>query len=143
MVAAVLAVVSVTVRNRKDAGWQIPKRPLVYVALAALAWGIVELAGSTRRNAAYARIRDDSMPVIERLSEIARSDGTYNQAVSKGSYPKVYSTNLMVAGNLATAAPQGVLWAQHTTAAGVANLAYGKERYYYYLYYSGADEKQL
>jgi len=143
LVAAVLAGVSVTVRNRKDGGWQIPGRALVYVALAALAWGIVELAGSTRRNAAYARIRDDSMPVIERLAEMARSDGTYNAARSHGSYPKVYSTNLMVAGNLATAAPQGVLWSQHTTAAGVANLDYGKERYYYYLYYSGADEREL
>jgi len=115
----------------------------VYVALAAMTWGIVEVAGSTRRNAAYARIRDDSMPVIERLAEMARSDGTYNAAHSHGSYPKVYSTNLMVAGNLPTAAPQGVLWSQHTTAAGVANLDYGKERYYSYLYYSGADEREL
>jgi len=143
LVAAVLAGVSLTVRKRKDAGRQIPGRALVYVALAAMTWGVVEVAGSTRRNAAYARIRDDSMPVIERLAEMARSDGTYNAARSHGSYPKVYSTNLMVAGNLATAAPQGVLWSQHTTAAGVANLDYGKERYYYYLYYSGADEREL
>ena len=142
LAAAVLAGVSI-VKNRKDIGWPIPLRPLVYVALAALAWGIVELAGSTRRNAAYARIRDESMPVIERLADMARSDGTYNIARSNGSYPKVYSTNLMVAGNLATGAPQGVLWSQHTTAAGVADLDYGKERYYYYLYYSGADEKEL
>jgi hypothetical protein len=142
LAAAVLAAVSVIVGSR-DAGWRIPGRALAYVALVSLAWGIVELAGSARRNAAYARIRDDSMPVIARLAEMARSDGTYELARSTGSYPKVYSTNLMVAGNLATGAPQGILWAQHTPAAGVANLDYGKERYRYYLYYSGADEREL
>ena len=142
LVGAVLAAL-VVVRGRKDSGWRIPGRPLAYVALIALAWGVVELAGSTRRNAAYARIRDDSMPVITRLAEIARQDGVYETARKTGSYPIVYSTNINVAGNLPTGAPQGILWAQHTPAAGVASLEDSKELYYYYLYYSGADEKVL
>jgi len=142
LVAGVLAA-SAVIRGTKATDWRIPRRPLAYACFIALAWGVVELAGSTRRNAAYGRIRDDSMPVITRLADIARTDGTYERARADGSYPIVYSTNLMVAGNLPTAAPQGVLWAQHTPAAGVASLDQSKELYYYYLYYSGADEKEL
>jgi hypothetical protein len=142
LLAAVLSAFAI-IRGSKPAGWQIPRRALAYACFIALAWGVVELAGSTRRNAAYARIRDDSMAVIARLAEIARTDGTHERARLTGSYPIVYSTNLMVAGNLPTGAPQGVLWAQHTPAAGVASLEQSKELYYYYLYYSGADEKEL
>jgi hypothetical protein len=142
LLAAVLSAFAI-MRGAKPAGWQIPRRALAYACFIALAWGVVELAGSTRRNAAYARIRDDSMAVIARLAEIARTDGTREKARAGGSYPIVYSTNLMVAGNLSTGAPQGVLWAQHTPAAGVASLEQSKELYYYYLYYSGADEKEL
>lgn len=142
LVAGVLAA-SAIIRGNKAADWRIPRRPLAYACFIALAWGVVELAGSTRRNAAYGRIRDDSMPVITRLAEIARTDGTYERARADGSYPIVYSTNLSVAGNIPTAAPQGVLWAHHTAAAGVASLDQSKELYYYYLYYSGADEKEL
>lgn len=140
--AAVLSAFAI-IRGTKPTGWQIPRRALAYACFIALAWGVVELAGSTRRNAAYGRIRDDSMPVLTRLAEIARTDGTYERARAGGSYPIVYSTNLMVAGNVPTAAPQGVLWAHHTPAAGLASLAQSKELYYYYLYYSGADEKEL
>ena len=142
LVAGVLAA-SAIIRGTRADDWRIHLRLLPYACCIALAWGVVELAGSTRRNAAYGRLRDDSMPVISRLGEIARTDGTYERARADGSYPIVYSTNLMVAGNLPTAAPQGVLWAQHTPAAGVASLDQSKELYYYYLYYSGADEKAL
>src|SRR5262249_52941139 len=116
LIAVVLAAV-VIARGRKPADWRIPQRVLIYVSLLAIAWGIVEMAGSTRRNAAYARIRDDSMAPINRLDQIARQDGTFDRARVSGSYPTVYSTNLMVAGNLPTGAPQGVLWAHHTWAA--------------------------
>lgn len=133
----------VIMRERKESTWHMPRRVLTYACLIAFAWGLVELAGSTRRNAGYARIRDDSMRPISRLAQIARADGTYSRARVDGSYPIVYSTNLMVAMNLSTAAPQGVLWAHHTPAAGVASLDQSKELYYYYLYYSGADEKEL
>jgi hypothetical protein len=142
LAAAVLAASAIW-RGRREARRHVPGKVLIYVCLMALAWGIVELAGSTRRNAAYARIRDDSMVPITRLADIARQDGTYDRARLNGSYPIVYSTNLMVAGNLATAAPQGVLWAQHTPAAGVVGLEQSKELYYFYLYYSGADENEL
>jgi hypothetical protein len=128
---------------RRPSATAITKKILIYASAAAFAWGVVEVAGSTRRNAAYARIRDDSMPVIKRLNELARADGTFERARATGAYPLVYSTNLMVAGNLATAAPQGILWAHHTPAAGVASLDQNKELFYYYLYYSGADEKEL
>lgn len=142
LVGAVVAAVAIA-RGRKAAGWRIPRKALIYAGSLALVWGVVELAGSTRRNAAYARIRDDSMAVITRLAQIAREDDTYSRAGTTGSYPVVYSTNLMVAGNLSTGAPQGILWAQHTPAAGVASLDRSKELYYYYLYYSGADEREL
>jgi hypothetical protein len=141
--ALVSLVLASLVLTRRDAYWKIPNRALIYVALVAFAWGVVELAGSTRRNAAYARIRDDSMPVLKRLAEIAKQDGTYERARLSGAYPVVYSTNLTVAGNLATVAPQGVLWAHHTPAAGVASLDQSKELYFHYLYYSGVDEKEL
>lgn len=142
LVGLVLAAV-VLFHGRKESPGKIPSRVLVYVALAAFGWGVVELAGSTRRNAAYARIRDDSMLAITRLAEIAKQDGTYDRGRVTGSYPIVYSTNLMVAGNIPTGAPQAVLWALHTPAAGVAGLEQSKERYHFYMYYSGVDEKAL
>ncbi len=84
------------------------------------------------------------MPVIERLADDARLDGKKDPAIQSGqaSYPVVYSTNLMVAGNIPTASPDGVLWAHHTPASGVS-LEESKRRYYHYLYYSGADEREL
>ncbi len=142
LMAVVLAAVGI-IKGSKPSDWQLPRKVLFYAGAIALAWGVVELAGSTRRNAPYARIRDDSMPVISRLAQIAREDGTYDRARATGSYPIVYSTNLNVAGNLSTGAPQGVLWAHHTPVAGVASLERSKELFYYYLYYSGADEREL
>jgi hypothetical protein len=142
LVGLVLAAVAI-IKGRKPADWRLPRKVLFYAGALALAWGVVELAGSTKRNAPYARIRDDSMPAIARLAQIAREDGTYDRARATGSYPIVYSTNLDVAGSLSTGAPQGVLWAHHTPAAGVASLDQSKELFYYYLYYSGADEREL
>jgi hypothetical protein len=122
----------------------LPRKAIAYGAMLALAWGIVEVAGSTRRNAPYARIRDDSMPAINMLANLARQSGTNDPVIMAGqaSHPIVYSTNLNTAGNIPTASPDGVLWAQHTPAAGVS-LEESKRRYYCYLYYSGADEKEL
>jgi hypothetical protein len=142
LVGAVLAAVAI-IKGRKPADWRLPRKVLFYAGALALAWGVVELTSSTKRNAPYARIRDDSMPAIARLAQIAREDGTYDSARATGSYPIVYSTNLDVAGSLSTGAPQGVLWAHHTPAAGVASLDQSKQLFYYYLYYSGADEREL
>jgi hypothetical protein len=109
----------------------------------AFAWGLVEVAGITKRDIEYTKIRDEATPALRRIDEITRQDGLYDRIKSgTATYPIVYASNLMMAADVPTETQAAVLWAMHTPAAGMG-LDESKKRFYYYLYFSGTDEREL
>ena len=143
LVALVLVAALLARGRSKETARTIPQRALILVALAAFAWGIVEVAGATNRNAAYARLRDDAVPVIARLAEWARAEGVDDPARGGQGFRRLaFSTNMMISGEIPTAAPVGVLWAMHTPATGLG-LSENKELFYKQLYYSDITEQEM
>jgi hypothetical protein len=116
---------------------RMPRKALLLVALAAFEWGAYETLVATRGSLALAKEIDEARPVAIRLAEIAAAEA------SKGKYPTVLSTDLLIADSFPTSAPQSLLWAPHLPVfSGVTDVE-GKERFYQYLYYTGVRPEQL
>jgi hypothetical protein len=127
----------------RDAGRAIPARALLFVTIAALGWGIVEVSDITSRDAAQARLRDDVMPVSRRLSAMIKEDGSFAAALAgQAPYPVAYVSTLDVSKSIPSDSAVAVLWALHTSASGVS-LTESKERFYQYMYYSGLGPKEV
>lgn len=127
----------------RGAARPIPGRALIFAAIAALGWGVVEVSDITSRDAAQARLRDDVMPVAGRLSAMIREDGSFAAALAgKRPYPVVYVSTLDVSKSIPSDSAVAVLWALHTPASGVS-LAESKERFYQYMYYSGLSPQEV
>jgi hypothetical protein len=127
----------------RDADRAIPARALVFVTIAALGWGIVEVSDITSRDAAQARLRDDVMPVSRRLSAMIKEDGSFAAALAgQAPYPVAYVSTLDVSKSIPSDSAVAVLWALHTSASGVS-LTESKERFYQYMYYSGLGPKEV
>jgi hypothetical protein len=121
----------------------IPARALIFTAIAALGWGVVEVSDITSRDAAQARLRDDVVPVARRLSTIIKEDGSFAAALAgKAPYPVAYVSTLDVSKSIPSDSAVAVLWALHTPASGVS-LEESKERFYQYMYYSGLSPKEV
>jgi hypothetical protein len=141
LISVVLA--SVLLYRARDATRAIPSRVLLLAVLLTFGWGIVEVSDVVKRDAAKATLRDDLLPVARRLTSMAKEDGRLAVAFAgTAPYPVVYASSLDVAGSIPSDSPLPVLWALHTPASGVS-LSQSKERFYLYLYYSGADVKEL
>ncbi len=127
----------------REAARAIPTRVLVFAAIAALGWGIVEVSDITKRDAEQARLRDDVVPVARRLSAMIKQDGSFAAALAgKAPYPVVYVSTLDVSKSIPSDSAVAVLWALHTPASGVS-LEESKERFYQYMYYSGLSPKEV
>jgi hypothetical protein len=113
----------------------LPRRALLYAALLAACWGLIEMSGPTKRNAPYAHLSDEAKPVAARVAQLARAEA--------GRRPVVFSSNLTMSEYLPTYAPVGTLWSSHTPVAGGVNPQENKELFFRYLYYSGFGEKEL
>jgi hypothetical protein len=130
-------------RGTKAGATQFSARALFLIGALAFAWGLVEVAGIAKRDIEYTKIRDEATPALKRIDEITRQDGLYDRIKSgTATYPIVYASNLMMAADVPTETQAAVLWAMHTPAAGMS-LDESKKRFYYYLYFSGTDEKEL
>ena len=108
-------------------------RAVVYVAVIAAAWGIVEAAGSTSRNLFLAEIRDQAIPAIRFVDRQGRSDGP----------SAVLAPDVVTADFIPTVSTLRPLWNPHTSSAGGISVAENKNLFYQYLYYSGYTEKDL
>ncbi len=117
------------------------RRGLVYLGIIAAAWGVVESAATTRRNAGYESLRDDSIPALVYLRDQQNIDSP--PSVGRQKYATVFSQNLMVAEFIPTVTSYRALWNPHSNSAGGINAVENRELFYRYLYYSGYDEKDL
>jgi hypothetical protein len=139
---SIVLLFSVLWRGRETAR-AVPARALIFAAIAALGWGIVEVSDITKRDAEQARLRDDVIPVARRLTSMIKEDGSFAAALAgQAPFPVVYVSTLDVSKSITSDSAVAVLWALHTPACGVS-LAESKERFYQYMYYSGLSPKEV
>jgi hypothetical protein len=112
----------------------IPNRALMFIACAALGWGMIETAIETKRHIWASLDRDEVMTVARRLAELARDSPQTNDTQSIVLY-----LNLDHADFSPVIAPQPVLWSPHVPAFSGVSLEENRERIYQYLYYTGED----
>jgi hypothetical protein len=124
---------------------RLPVRAIAFLCLAAIGMGLIEMSGATRRTAGYTRQCDEAMKVGRWLAEAAKYDGTHSEAVREGRAPRpvVFSSNIPVSGILPTLAPQAVLFAWHLNSFPAVRVTDYTNHFYRYLYYSGADAREL
>jgi hypothetical protein len=110
------------------------RRILLYIALVAAGWGVVEAAGSTSRNAPFADLRDLSIPAIRYIQQQEQ------QAPTRGA---VYASNTGTADFIPTMADMRPLWTSHSSMAGGMDIGENRRLFYCYLYYSGYTDRDL
>jgi len=109
------------------------------IALFAAVWGIVEAHLTTTAIQEANIIRDQSKPIGNRLTEIAKTE-LFDEA---GNRRVVLPLNFILGDELPTIAPQSVLWARHSHVFAGTSVAEDKERFFQFLYYVGVDETHL
>jgi hypothetical protein len=128
------ATASAAAARRKLSG-----RTLLFVAVAAFGWGVVEADVTTHVVDDQNIVRDEAILVGRRLREIARE-----AAAAGGEKPGVVlAPNLIQGDDLPTHAPQGVLWARHLHVFSGTTWEENKERFYQHIYYAGLDADWL
>jgi hypothetical protein len=140
---ALTAAVGLLLRGRRGGaeedvwGGQVwPKATFAALAAAAVLWGFVECHYTVRVLDDVNILRDQQMPLAQRLTELAKAD------------PEPHKTNVLnfaisEADDLPTVAPQATLWARHQHVFAGVTWDENKERYYQYLYFQGVTEQQL
>jgi hypothetical protein len=124
-------------RRRSGERWQLSKRALVWIALAALDWGALEVHQAARRSAEGNNKAAEEMSVYVRLTKQADTNTTtMDEKV-------VLFDDLHMADGAPAVSPLAVLWAPHMVVySGVSQLE-SKERLYRHLYYTGVGVKEL
>ena len=119
----------------------MPSRVLVWIAALSFSWGLVEAGLASRLNFVPAAVVDDRIvPVLLRLKELSKQDGTLAGLRSEGKAATVvFSPQLVVTVLQPT-------WTSQATLLDMGGLDFGsvlreerKEFFYMHLYYSKAD----
>jgi hypothetical protein len=122
----------------------IPRRTTLLIIVSCLLWGTIEV-----NLALYGRyssnVRNDEMvPVLLRLKEQAKHDGTWEGLRAHGKAPTlVFSPEYWLSGLLPTWAPQGSLLAPGSVAFQGLSEAERKERLYTHFYYCRRSEEYV
>lgn len=124
-------------RRRSSGRWKLSKRALVWIAIAAVDWGAIEVHQAARRGAVGNAKAAEEMSVYLRLAEQARS-GSRN-----GYEDVVLFDDLRMADAAPAASPTAVLWAPHMVVYPGVETLESKERLYRHLYYTGVGVKEL
>lgn len=109
------------------------------LACVVIGWGVVEMQGVTSQFRERNITRDLFVPVTKRLTQLAAEHG-------KGPNEReiVFSPDMLVVSeNLAAFAPQAPLFSMSLSFAAGLSLEESRERYFQYLYYSGARTDSL
>lgn len=124
-------------RKRTGASWQLSKRALLWIAIAALEWGAIETyqAAIKSHNANLMAAAD--MAVYVRLNEQPKNGR------ASGSEGVVMFSDPRAADGAPVVSPLGVLWAPHMLVYTSTTSQESKERLYQQLYYTGFGAKEL
>jgi hypothetical protein len=122
-------------RRRSAASWQFSKRGLMWVAVAALEWGVIETYQAANRSAPANKQAAADMSIYRRLNKA--------ETLSKNREQIVLFSDPRVADGAPAASPLAVLWAPHMMVYTSTTTAESKERLYKQLYYTGFGAKEL
>lgn len=111
---------------------------LVIIGMTAVIWGYLEVKYTTRFLMSWNIEREEAMPVIKRLNELARENETLY-----GKNAVTLNFDYIQADNQPVVAPQAVLWARHQHVFAGVGWEENKERFYQMLYYGGRDADWL
>ncbi len=140
-VALLALTLAIFVLNRRPeiAGRTRVPRALVVLGLISFFLGVVEINYDTRKRREHNRKRDEFAAVANRLRlEAAKSGRDINDR------EVVFSPDIwVVADNLATFAPQAVLWATHAPVMPMLSESDRNQRFFLYLYYSDVTPEVL
>ncbi|MEZ5345060.1 MAG: hypothetical protein R2681_05820 [Pyrinomonadaceae bacterium] len=108
----------------------------IVISAAAIGWGFVECIYTVRALDRANILRDDGIPLANRLKEESAGD------------PEKYQKTILSIGTIQsddspTLAPQNVLWSRHQHVFAGLSWQQNKERYYQYLYYQNVSESSL
>ena len=122
----------------------IKRRSLLWIALLCFLWGAVEVSMPVLANYRSNIVADQMVPVLLRLQELSKQDGTLASLREQGrAATLVFSPQREVMGLLPTWTPQGTLLGMGGLDFGSASQKERKEMFYMYLYYSAADAGRL
>jgi hypothetical protein len=102
-------------------------------------WGLVEAKVTTEVLNPHNDYRNRVAPVINRVASLASEPHDGRSATEQ----LVFTTDMVLADEVPTLAPQGVLWARHQHIFVGADAEESKERFYQWMYYAGFDEEWL
>jgi hypothetical protein len=125
--------------------WQpIPSRKLLRIAALCFLWGAIEVSLATAARSRSEVGHDQLIPVLLRLKELSKQDGTLAGLRDEGKASAVvFSPHVGVMGILPTWTPQATLLGMGGLDFGSASQNEGKELLYMYLYYCEADPGRL
>jgi hypothetical protein len=107
------------------------ERGLIYLGIAAFAWGFFEAYGSTSRNFTPAVIRDASvLPISAAASE-------------RDNPPVILATNFVTADFIPSVGTARPLWNPHISSAGGVGIDENRRLFHLYLYFSGFTSRDL
>jgi len=122
----------------------IPNRALVWIAALCFLWGAIEVSLPALANFRSNVVADEMIPVLLRLKEMSKQDGTLESLRDEGrASTVVFSPHREVMGLLPTWTSQGTLLGMGVLDFGSSSQGERKEFLYMYLYYSGADAGRL
>jgi hypothetical protein len=122
----------------------IKRRWLIWIAVLCFLWGAIEVSMPVIANYGPNVAADQMVPVLLRLKELSKQDGTLSSLRDQGrAATLVFSPERDVMGLLPTWAPQGTLLGMGVLDFGSASQQERKEMLYMYLYYSGVDAHRL
>lgn len=123
--------------RRNGGSWQVSKRALVWITIAAFEWGAIEAYQAAKRNAVANDRGAEEMTIYAYFADQARKGSRLN------SDEVILFEDLAMADGAPAASPFPVLWAPHMVVyPGVATTE-SKERLYKHLYYTGVGVKEL
>jgi len=122
----------------------IKSRSLLWIGVLCFSWGAVEVTMPALANYRSNVVADQMVPVLLRLQELSKQDGTLASLRDQGrTSTLVFSPQRDVMGLLPTWTPQGTLLGMGGLDFGSASEQERKEMFYVYLYYSAADAERL
>jgi hypothetical protein len=123
----------------------VPRRALLWVAALSFMWGLVEVGLPSRVTTVPQAVASDQIvPVLRRLKELSRQDGTLEDLRTKGNASTIVFSPQLTLSVLEPA------WTSQPTLLDIGGLDFGsvtrderKEYFYMHLYYSRADIENL
>jgi hypothetical protein len=119
----------------------IPRRVLIWTMALSFAWGVIEVGLPSRLNTVPQAVAEDQMiPVLLRLKQLSRDDGTLANLRANGSAATViFSPQISFNSIVPTWTPQATLPDAAGIDFGHISREQRKEYFYLHLYYATAD----